>query len=294
MTILDGKLLAENVKEELKIAVDELLKNGKRAPHLAAVLVGENPASKAYVGTKIKFCEDVGYSSTLIHQEADITEEKLLSIIDELNNNEAIDGYIVQLPLPRHIDEAKINLAIDPKKDVDGFHPMNFGRMAQGMDAYLPATPYGMLEMLRRYHIDTEGKHCVVLGRSNIVGGPMSILMSKKGNPGNCTVTITHSKTANLKEELLRADIIIAAIGIPNFVKEDMVKDGAIVLDVGINRVKDSSKKTGFTLVGDVDFENVKNKCSFISPVPGGVGPMTVTALMLNTLRAAKNEIYGL
>ncbi len=293
MIILDGKYLAENVKKELKKEVDLLVQNGQRAPHLAAVLIGENPASKAYVSTKIKFCEDVGYGSTLIHEQVDITEEKLLSIISTLNNDDDIDGFIVQLPLPRHIDEEKINLAIDPKKDVDGFHPMNFGRMAQGMDAYLPATPYGMLEMLKRYKIDTEGKHCVVLGRSNIVGGPMAILMSKKGNPGNCTVTITHSKTKNLKEELLRADIIIAAIGIPNFVKEDMVKEGAIVLDVGINRIMDESKKSGFTLVGDVDFENVKHKCSFISPVPGGVGPMTVTALMLNTLRAAKNEIYG-
>jgi methylenetetrahydrofolate dehydrogenase (NADP+) / methenyltetrahydrofolate cyclohydrolase len=292
MTILDGKQLAEAVKLELKVEVQKMKQAGLRPPHLAAVLIGDNPASKAYVGTKIKFCEDVGYVSTLIKEDGDITQERLLQIVHNLNNDPDIDGYIVQLPLPRHIDEQLVNLAIDHKKDVDGFHPMNFGRMAQGMDAYLPATPYGMIEMLKRYDIDTEGKHCVVVGRSNIVGGPMSILMSRKGNPGNCTVTLVHSKTKNLKEELLRADIIIAAIGIPKFVKADMVKVGAIILDVGINRIEDLSKKSGFSLVGDVDFENVQSKCSFISPVPGGVGPMTVTALMLNTLRAAKNEIY--
>jgi methylenetetrahydrofolate dehydrogenase (NADP+) / methenyltetrahydrofolate cyclohydrolase len=292
MTILDGKQLAEAVKSELKVEVQKMKLAGLRPPHLAAVLIGDNPASRAYVGTKIKFCEDVGYVSTLIKEDGDITQERLLQIVHNLNNDPDIDGYIVQLPLPRHIDEQLVNLAIDHKKDVDGFHPMNFGRMAQGMDAYLPATPYGMLEMLKRYDINTEGKHCVVVGRSNIVGGPMSILMSRKGNPGNCTVTLVHSKTKNLKEELLRADIIIAAIGIPKFVKADMVKDGAIILDVGINRIEDASKKSGFSLVGDVDFENVQSKCSFISPVPGGVGPMTVTALMLNTLRAAKNEIY--
>jgi methylenetetrahydrofolate dehydrogenase (NADP+) / methenyltetrahydrofolate cyclohydrolase len=292
MTVLDGRLLAEQIKAEIKIEVEKLKDNGLRPPHLAAVLIGDNPASKAYVGTKIKFCEEVGYVSTLIKEDADITEDRLLQIVKNLNQDEDIDGYIVQLPLPRHIDEQKINLAIDHRKDVDGFHPMNFGRMAQGMDAYLPATPYGMLEMLKRYNINTEGKHCVVVGRSNIVGGPMSILMSRKGNPGNCTVTLVHSKTKDLKEELLRADIIIAAIGIPKFVKADMIKDGAIILDVGINRIEDPSKKTGFSLVGDVDYESVKDKCSHISPVPGGVGPMTVTALMLNTLRASKNEIY--
>jgi methylenetetrahydrofolate dehydrogenase (NADP+)/methenyltetrahydrofolate cyclohydrolase len=292
MILLDGKLLAEQVKAEIKIEVAKMKDAGLRPPHLAAVLIGDNPASKAYVSTKIKFCEEAGYVSTLIKEDADISEERLLDIVKNLNEDKDIDGYIVQLPLPRHIDEQKINLAINHKKDVDGFHPMNFGRMAQGMDAYLPATPYGMLEMLKRYNISTEGKHCVVVGRSNIVGGPMSILMSKKGNPGNCTVTLVHSKTKNLKDELLRADIIIAAIGIPKFVKSDMVKDGAIILDVGINRIDDKSKKSGYTLVGDVDFEDVHLKCSYISPVPGGVGPMTVTALMLNTLRAAKNEIY--
>jgi methylenetetrahydrofolate dehydrogenase (NADP+)/methenyltetrahydrofolate cyclohydrolase len=288
MKILDGKHLANVIKEEIKIEVDKIIASGKRPPHLAAVLVGDNPASKAYVSTKIKFCEEVGYSSTLIQESSSITEERLLKIIEDLNENEDLDGYIVQLPLPRHIDEQKINLAISPLKDVDGFHPMNFGKMAQGMEAYLPATPFGILEMLKRYQIDTEGKHCVILGRSNIVGGPMSILMARKGNPGNCTVTLTHSKTQNLKEELLRADIIIAAIGIPKFVKSEMVKTGAVIIDVGINRIEDPTKKQGFSLVGDVDFEDVKDQCSYISPVPGGVGPMTVTALMLNTLKAAQ------
>jgi methylenetetrahydrofolate dehydrogenase (NADP+) / methenyltetrahydrofolate cyclohydrolase len=292
VTILDGKLLSETIKQEIKTEVEKLVAQGQRPPHLAAVLVGNNPASKAYVGTKIKFCEEVGYVSTLIQESENITEERLLDIITHLNADADLDGYIVQLPLPRHIDEEKINLAIDPRKDVDGFHPMNFGKMAQGMETFLPATPYGMLEMLKRYGIDTEGKHCVVLGRSNIVGGPMSILMARKGNPGNCTVTITHSKTKNLSEELSRADIIIAAIGIPKFVKAHMVKDGVIILDVGINSIEDPSKKSGFSLVGDVDFEDVKHKCSFISPVPGGVGPMTVTALMLNTLKASQNLYY--
>lgn len=288
MVLLDGKKLAEDVKLEIKKEVDAMMAGGHRPPHLAAVLVGDNPASKAYVSTKIKFCEDVGYGSTLVSLPGDTSEEALLEEVQKLNANPEIDGYIVQLPLPRHIDEQKINLAIDPNKDVDGFHPMNFGKMAQGMDAFLPATPYGILEMLRRYQIPTEGKHCVVLGRSNIVGGPMSILMARKGYPGNCTVTLVHSKTTHLAEELRRADIIIAAIGIPHFVTADMVKEGAVVIDVGINRVEDPGKKSGFSLTGDVDFEGLKDRCSFLSPVPGGVGPMTVTALMLNTLRAAQ------
>jgi methylenetetrahydrofolate dehydrogenase (NADP+) / methenyltetrahydrofolate cyclohydrolase len=288
MTILDGKKLSETIKQELKLEVIKLKESGARAPHLAAVLVGENPASKAYVGSKIKFCQEVGFTSTLIKEEANVSEERLLEIVNQLNEDESIDGYIVQLPLPKHINEQKINLAIHPNKDVDGFHPMNFGKMAQGMEAYLPATPFGMLEMLKRYNIETEGKHCVVVGRSNIVGGPMSILMARKGNPGNCTVTLVHSKTKNLNEEIKRADIVIAAIGIPNFIKADMIKDGATILDVGINRIEDKSKKSGFSLVGDVDFQDVKDKVSFISPVPGGVGPMTVTALMINTLKAAK------
>lgn len=290
MVLLDGKKLAEEVKLEIKKEVDAMVDKGLRPPHLAAILVGDNPASKAYVSTKIKFCEDVGYGSTLISLPGDTKEEDLLEEVQKLNANDEIDGYIVQLPLPRHIDEQKINLAIDPNKDVDGFHPMNFGKMAQGMDAFLPATPFGILEMLRRYQIPTEGKHCVVLGRSNIVGGPMSILMARKGYPGNCTVTLVHSKTTHLAEELRRADIIIAAIGIPHFVKADMVKEGAVVIDVGINRVEDKNKKSGYSLTGDVDFEGLKEKCSHLSPVPGGVGPMTVTALMLNTLRAAQKQ----
>lgn len=291
MILLDGKKLAEEVKLEIKKEVDAMIEKGQRAPHLAAILVGDNPASKAYVSTKIKFCEDVGYGSTLITLPGDTTEDALLEEVQKLNDNDQIDGYIVQLPLPRHIDEQKINLAILPAKDVDGFHPMNFGKMAQGMDAFLPATPYGILEMLRRYQIPTEGKNCVVLGRSNIVGGPMSILMARKGYPGNCTVTLVHSKTINLAEELRRADIIIAAIGIPHFVKADMVREGAVVIDVGINRVEDKNKKSGYSLTGDVDFEGLKEKCSYLSPVPGGVGPMTVTALMLNTLRSAQQLV---
>lgn len=292
MILLSGKDLSQQIKEEIKNEVDQIKLKGGKIPHLAAVLIGENPASMAYVNTKIKFCEEVGYSSTLVKQDATITEDQLLTIIEDLNQDDDIDGYIVQLPLPKHIDENKVNMAIDYRKDVDGFHPMNFGRMAQGMDAYLPATPYGMLEMLERYQIQTEGKYCVVLGRSNIVGGPMSILMARKAYPGNCTVTLAHSKTQNLSEELKKADIIVAAIGIPHFIKADMVKDGAVILDVGINRIEDTTKKSGYRLVGDVDFDNVKDKCSYITPVPDGVGKMTVCALMLNTLRAAKNEVY--
>lgn len=292
MIILDGKELSNTIRVELKTEVDKLRNDGKKTPHLAAVLVGDNPASKAYVNTKIRFCEEVGYKSTLIKRESTISESELLEIIETLNNDDDVDGYIVQLPLPKHINEQKINLAIDYKKDVDGFHPMNFGRMAQGMDAYLPATPFGILELLKRNNINTEGKHCVVIGRSNIVGGPISILLSQKANPGNCTVTLTHSKTQNIEAEIQKADIIIAAIGIPLFVKAEMVKQGAIIIDVGINRVENVNSKSGFSLVGDVDFENVKDKCSFITPVPGGVGPMTVTALMLNTLKAAKKEVY--
>ena len=291
MILLDGKKLAEEVKLEIKKEVDAMIEKGQRAPHLAAILVGDNPASKAYVSTKIKFCEDVGYGSTLITLPGDTSEDALLEEVQKLNDNDQIDGYIVQLPLPRHIDEQKINLAILPAKDVDGFHPMNFGKMAQGMVAFLPATPYGILEMLRRYQIPTEGKHCVVLGRSNIVGGPMSILMARKGYPGNCTVTLVHSKTINLPEELRRADIIIASIGIPHFLKADLVREGAVVIDVGIKRVEDKNTKSGYRLTGDVDFEGLKEKCSYLSPVPGGVGPMTVTALMLNTLRSAQQLV---
>lgn len=292
MTILDGKKLAQQIKEEIAAEVAELKAAGKKTPHLAAVLVGENPASQVYVRNKVRSCEQVGFQSTLIRESADISEANLLKIIDGLNQNPDVDGFIVQLPLPKHIDETKVTLAIDPRKDVDGFHPMNFGRMAQGMPSYLPATPYGIVQMLERYNIETSGKHCVVVGRSNIVGTPMSILLSRKAKIGNCTVTLAHSRTKDLAAEVLRADIIIAAIGRANFITANMVKEGAVVIDVGINRVEDASTKRGYRLKGDVDFEAVAPKCSYITPVPGGVGPMTVTSLLMNTLKSAKKEIY--
>lgn len=292
MQIIDGKVLAKAIKSELKIEVENLIANGGKIPHLAAVLVGDNPASQVYVRNKVRSCERIGFKSTLVRKDEHTTEAELLEIIEQLNKNADIDGFIVQLPLPKHIDETKVTLAIDPKKDVDGFHPMNFGRMSQGLPCYIPATPYGILVMLERYGIETSGKHCVVVGRSNIVGTPMSILMSRKSKVGNCTVTLTHSRTKDLKAETLRADIIIAAIGIPNFITADMVKDGAIIIDVGINRVDDETAKRGYRLVGDVDFDNVAPKSSFITPVPGGVGQMTVTALLMNTMKSAKNEVY--
>jgi methylenetetrahydrofolate dehydrogenase (NADP+)/methenyltetrahydrofolate cyclohydrolase len=288
MKIIDGKALSQTIKEEIKVEVDQIRQSGGNIPHLAAVLVGDNPASRSYVRNKVRSCEFAGFESTLIQKDSSISEEELLEIIQELNENEDVDGFIVQLPLPEHIDETKVTLAIDPKKDVDGFHPVNFGKMAQGLDCYLPATPYGILQMLERYKIETSGKNCVVIGRSNIVGTPMSILLSRKANPGNCTVTLTHSRTKDIASEILRADIIIAAIGIPNFVGADMVKDGAVVIDVGINRVEDESRKSGYRLVGDVDFDAVAEKASYITPVPGGVGPMTVTSLLMNTLKASK------
>lgn len=288
MKIIDGKQLSQTIKEEIREEVDAIRAKGGNIPHLAAVLVGDNPASRSYVRNKVKSCEFSGFESTLIQKDASISEEELLEIIQELNENEDVDGFIVQLPLPDHIDETKVTLAIDPAKDVDGFHPINFGKMAQGLDCFLPATPYGILQMLDRYGIETSGKHCVVVGRSNIVGTPMSILLSRKANPGNCTVTLTHSRTRDLPSEVLRADIIIAAIGIPNFISADMVKEGAVVIDVGINRVEDASRKSGYRLVGDVDFDSASKKASYITPVPGGVGPMTVTSLLMNTLKAAK------
>lgn len=290
MQLIDGKILSDTIKNEIKIDVEQIILRGGKRPHLAAVLVGNNAASEAYVGNKIRSCEQVGFNSTLIRRDVNITQTELLEIVKNLNDDEDIDGFIVQLPLPKHIDESEITLAIEPKKDVDGFHPINFGRMAQGLPAYLPATPFGILEMLKRYNIDTAGKDCVVVGRSNIVGTPMAILLSRKG--WDCTVTIAHSRTKNLMEVCQRADIIVAAIGVAHFIKAEMVKEGAIVIDVGMNRIEDASKKSGSRLVGDVDFENVASKCSFITPVPGGVGQMTVTSLMLNTLKAAKNEIY--
>ena len=293
MAILDGKQLSETIKKELAEEVAEIVKYGGKKPHLAAVLVGDDPASQVYVRNKVRSCEACGFDSTLIRKEADTSEEELLEIVEQLNENDDIDGFIVQLPLPKHINEEKITLAIDPKKDVDGFHPVNFGRMAQGLPSYLPATPHGIMVMLERYGIETSGKHAVVIGRSNIVGTPMSILLSRKAKVGNATVTLTHSRTQDLKGEVKRADIIIAAIGYPEFVTADMVKEGAIVIDVGINRVEDASAKRGYRLKGDVAFEKVAAKSSFITPVPGGVGPMTVTSLLLNTLKASKKEIYG-
>lgn len=293
MTILDGKELANTIKLEIADAVKQIKESGNKVPHLAAVLVGEDPASQVYVRNKVKSCEQVGFESTLVRKSANITEEELLNIVQDLNENEDIDGFIVQLPLPKHIDAEKVTLAIDPKKDVDGFHPVNFGRMAQGLSAYLPATPFGIVEMLKRYNISLEGKEVVVLGRSNIVGTPISMLLAQKKNPGNATVTICHSRTKNLAEHTRRADVIVAAIGRANFVTEDMVKEGAIIIDVGINRVDDPSAKRGYRLKGDVDFEGVSNKSSYITPVPGGVGPMTVVSLLLNTLRANRGEVYS-
>lgn len=293
MQLLDGKLLSETIKQELAAAVEDIRQRGGKVPHLAAVLVGDNPASEVYVGSKIKSCEQVGFKSSLVRRPADISEAELLDIVRSLNDDPDVDGFIVQLPLPAHINEERITLAIDHRKDVDGFHPINFGRMAQGMPAFLPATPFGIVEMLRRYHIETAGKHCVVLGRSNIVGTPMSLLLSRKGYPGDCTVTLTHSRTRNIADEVRRADIVVAAIGKPNFVQADWVKEGAVVIDVGINRIADPTRKSGSRLVGDVDFEAVAPKCSYITPVPGGVGLMTVAALLMNTLKAARKEIYA-
>lgn len=293
MQLIDGKQLAKDIKAEIAEEVAQITKAGRKAPHLAAVLIGDDPASQVYVRNKVRSCERIGFKSTLVQRDSETTEAELLQIVADLNNNDEIDGFIVQLPLPKHIDESKVTLAIDPKKDVDGFHPINFGRMAQGLPAYLPATPYGIVIMLERYGIETSGKHCVVVGRSNIVGTPMSILLSRKAKVGNCTVTLTHSRTKDLAAETRRADIIVAAIGIPEFIKGDMVKEGAVIIDVGINRVDDVTAKRGYRLKGDVAFDEVAPKSSFITPVPGGVGAMTVTSLLLNTLKASKKEIYG-
>ncbi|MFK7933704.1 MAG: bifunctional methylenetetrahydrofolate dehydrogenase/methenyltetrahydrofolate cyclohydrolase FolD [Saprospiraceae bacterium] len=290
--IIDGKQLAKDIKVEIAEEVKKITAAGGKTPHLAAILVGENPASQVYVRNKVRSCEQVGFKSTLVRQPADISEDALLKIVEELNQDEDIDGFIVQLPLPKHIDEQKVTLAIDPKKDVDGFHPVNFGRMAQGLPAYLPATPFGIVQMLDRYGIETSGKHVTVLGRSNIVGTPMSILLSRKTKVGNATVTLCHSRTKDLAEETRRADIIVAAIGIADFVKADMVKEGVVIIDVGINRVEDATAKRGYRLKGDVEFATVAPKSSYITPVPGGVGPMTVTSLLMNTLRASKGEVY--
>ncbi len=290
MQLIDGKELSKTIKEEIAVEVEKITDTGKRAPHLAAILIGEDPASQVYVRNKVRSCEQVGFSSTLVRRGADVTEEEVLQLVDEMNNNPEIDGFIVQLPLPKHIDENKVTLAIDPQKDVDGFHPVNFGKMMQGLPCYLPATPYGIMEMLTRYNIETSGKEVVVVGRSNIVGMPMSVLLARKDTPGNCTVTLCHSRTKDLAFHTKRADIIVAAIGRANFITGDMVKEGAVVIDVGINRVDDATAKRGYRLKGDVEFETVAPKCSHITPVPGGVGPMTVVSLMQNTLKAYRGE----
>ncbi|MBI3138961.1 MAG: bifunctional methylenetetrahydrofolate dehydrogenase/methenyltetrahydrofolate cyclohydrolase FolD [Sphingobacteriales bacterium] len=286
MQILDGKKAAQAIRDELKIEVAQLNAEGKKIPHLAAVLVGNNGASTTYVAAKVKACEEVGFKSTLIHYEDTISETKLLDKIREMNNDPDIDGILVQLPLPKHFSDEEVINAIDPDKDVDGFHAINVGNMVQGLPTYVPATPHGIMLLLEHYKIDTQGKHAVVLGRSNIVGRPVSILLSGNTNPGNCTVTLCHSRTQNIASFCRQADIIVAALGKPEFVTADMVKEGAIVIDVGITRVEDSSRKSGFRLKGDVDFENVAPRCSWITPVPGGVGPMTIAALMKNTFRS--------
>lgn len=293
MTIIDGKALADTIKSEIRIEVDAITAAGGKAPHLAAVLIGDDPASQVYVRNKVKSCEMVGFRSTLVRRPADISQEELISIVTSLNEDPEIDGFIVQLPLPKHLNEEAVTLAIDPRKDVDGFHPVNFGRMAQGLPCYLPATPFGILEMLRRYKIPTAGKEAVVVGRSNIVGSPISILLSQKASPGNATVTICHSRTADLAAHTRRADILVAAIGSPDFITGDMVKEGVVIIDVGMNRVEDPQAKNGYRLTGDVDFASAAPKASFITPVPGGVGQMTVVSLLLNTLKAGKGEVYG-
>jgi len=286
MNILDGKKVSNDIKNEIAEIVTEMKAKGEKVPHLAAVLVGENGASLTYVNSKVKSCERIGFDSTLVKLAADISEEALLAEIEKLNTNDAIDGFIVQLPLPKHIDEQKILLAVHPDKDVDGFHPTNFGKMALDMPSFIPATPFGIIELLERYKVETSGKHCVVIGRSHIVGRPMSILMSRKGFPGDATVTLTHSRTQNLEAITKEADIVISALGVPNFLKANMVKEGAVIIDVGITRVTDATAPRGYKIVGDVDYEEVAPKSSYITPVPGGVGPMTIAMLLKNTLLA--------
>ena len=286
MQLLDGKATSRQIKDELHVSVQSRKDSGKKITHLAAILVGSDGGSLTYVNAKVKACEQIGFESSLIKYDDNVSEEELLAKIIELNNDDEVDGFIVQLPLPKHIDELKITMAIDPVKDVDGFHPENLGKMMLNLPAFLPATPAGILELIKRNNIETSGKDCVVIGRSNIVGMPLSIMLARNTNPGNCTVTLMHSRTKDLKEKVRNADIIIAAIGRPGFVTEDMVKEGAVIIDVGTTRVVDESKKNGWALKGDVDFENVAPKCSYITPVPGGVGPMTIASLMINTLKS--------
>jgi len=292
MKIIDGKATAAEIKSEIAKEVAEMIDKGKDAPHLAAVLIGEDPASQTYVSGKEKSCKEVGFISSLYKFPTDISEDELIKVVDFINKDDEIHGLIVQLPLPDHINVNKIIESIDPSKDVDGFHPLNVGKMVLNLPTYLPATPYGILQLFERYNIETAGKNCVVLGRSNIVGKPISILMSRKAYPGNCTVTVCHSKTKDLKKICRTADILIAAIGSPGFVTADMVKKDAVVIDVGIHRVKSAKTKSGFKLVGDVKFDEVSKKCSYITPVPGGVGLMTIVSLLRNTMKAAKKEVY--
>lgn len=293
MTILDGKKISNQIKDEITAEVSRMKEQGEKVPHLAAVIVGNDGASLTYVGSKVKSCERVGFESTLIKMPSTTSELELLKKIKELNQNSDIDGFIVQLPLPDQIDTQKVIMAIDPDKDVDGFHPMNFGKMALDMSTFIPATPFGILELLERYEVETKGKHTVVIGRSHIVGRPMSILMGRKGFPGNSTVTLTHSHTKNINQITSQADIIISALGVPNFLKAEMIKDDAVIIDVGITRVPDETRERGYRIVGDVDFENVSKKASFITPVPGGVGPMTIAMLLKNTLLARERHLAG-
>ncbi len=287
-TLLDGKATSAEIKAEIAQEVAQRLREGKPTPHLVAILVGHDGGSETYVASKIKTCSELGFRSTLIRFEEDVTEARLLETIEKLNHDDDVHGFIVQLPLPKHINEQRIIEAVDPRKDVDGFHPINVGRMSIGLPCFVSATPQGIIELLKRYKVDTQGKHCVVLGRSNIVGKPMAQLLLHKGNPGDCTVTVCHSRTPNIKELCLEADIIVAALGVPEFLKADMVRPGAVIIDVGTTRVPDASKKSGFRLSGDVAFDEVAPKASYITPVPGGVGPMTIVSLMLNTLQAAR------
>lgn len=292
MILIDGKAISEQIKQEIASEVTQIVANGGKRPHLAAILVGHDGGSETYVASKVKACETCGFKSSLIRYENDVTEEELLAKVRELNEDDDVDGFIVQLPLPKHISEQKVIETIDYRKDVDGFHPINVGRMSIGLPCYVSATPNGILELLKRYNIETSGKKCVVLGRSNIVGKPMASLMMQKAYPGDATVTVCHSRSKDLVKECQEADIIIAALGNPNFVKEEMVKEGAVVIDVGTTRVPDATKKSGFKLTGDVCFDEVAPKCSYITPVPGGVGPMTIVSLMKNTLLAGKKAIY--